>query len=255
MADDIKNLLDSIIDDTNSSYPGKGEYNSDTNRETPPITFDKGQFREKLSMKVLKDLVCAMMHDETKDLDNMIDESIMRHIRDDYNGTCYDYLKNSRDKLKSPLLTDIIQEIDDKTDEIADTISKKKDSSVADKIDTSELLKDVDNYDLLRKKLKEQVSQQVVEDVTKVVTTSNEAPVFNIDKIDKNAGNTNDDEDITNESVILRMCGSIVTESAIAGNRISTEEGINRAIVEYCIAEMDALFKQSPKVNIYAKYL
>ena len=51
------------------------------------------------------------------------------------------------------------------------------------------------------------------------------------------------------------MCGAIVTESAMEGHQMSTDEGINRAIVEYCISELDALFKQNPKVSIYAKYL
>ena len=112
MAGDVKNLLDSIIDNTNNSYPvgGKGPvYNKDTvgvditHNNFHPQTFDKGKFKEKLSMYVLKDLVCAMMHDETTDLDAMIDESIMRHIKNNYNGSCYSYICNARDRLKSPL--------------------------------------------------------------------------------------------------------------------------------------------------------
>lgn len=255
MPSDIKGLLDSIINNTNNSYPDKTEPQNNTT-----IKFDKGEFRERMSMYVLKDIICAMMHDETKDLDHMIDESIMKHIHDNYNGSCYCYLKNSRDRLSSPILGDIIQEIDNKTEEVAKTISEKKDPCVAESVDVKVILKDVTNYDELREKLKEQVSQQVVDDVTKVITTSNDAPVFDdldekLEKDDQSNETPPTGEDVTNESVILRMCGSIVTESAINGNRISTEEGMNRAIVEYCIAEMDTLFKQRPKVSIYAKYL
>lgn len=262
MANDIKNLIDSIIDDTNNSYPKASEA-----RDGEAIVkFDKGEFREKLSMQVLKDLICAMMHDETKDLDGMIDASIMRHIRDNYQGSCYGYLVGSRNTLNSPVLNDIIQEIDDKTEEVAETVCRTKDKCVAEGVDVQVVLKNVENYDELREKLKEEVSKKVVEDVSKVITTSNDAPVFDdIDeKIEVKDTNekTNDVDnsepmpldDPTNESVILRVCGAIVTESAMAGNRISTEQGINQAIVEYCITEMDKLFKQIPKIGMYDRY-
>lgn len=259
MANDIKSLLDSIIDDTNNSFQNKktpmdpetvGAMHHHNNFH--PVTFDAGKFREKLSLYVLKDLICAMMHDEVTDLDGMIDESIQRHIHHDYNGTCYGYLCNARDRLKSPLIGDIIQEIDDKTEEVEDALNDTKDADLMNgEIDTKELLKDVDNYDTFRDKLKEQVSKKVVDDVSGVIAQRNDAPVF--DDLDEELTKT-DKEDVTNESVILRICGSIVTESAIAKKPISTEEGLNKAIVEYCIAEMDYLFKADPKVSIYAKY-
>lgn len=251
MSNDIKELLDSIIDNTNNSYPDKKHCCGDSH-DCCTVTFDKGQFREKLSMFVLKDIICAMMHDETKDLDSMIDESIMQHIHDNYNGSYYGYLMNSRDKLNSPILSDIIQELDDKTNEVAHIISNKKDTDVAEKTNINDVLKNVDNYDELRAKLKDRVTQKVIDDVAGVAVTSNDAPVF--DKLDEKLTKT-DTNDVTEESVILRMTGSIVTESAIAGNRMSTEEGINRAIVQYCLNEMDFLFKQTPKVSVYAKYL
>lgn len=260
MANDIKSLLDSIIDDTNNSFQKKNDIVVKNNsvgavhhhNNFHPVTFDAGKFREKLSLYVLKDLICAMMHDETTDLDGMIDESIQRHIHDDYNGTCYGYLCNARDRLKSPLIGDIIQEIDDKTEEVEDELNDTKDEDLMNgEIDTAELLKDVPDYDTFRDKLKEQVSQKVVEDVSGVIEQRNDAPVF--DDLDKELEKT-DANDVTNESVILRICGSIVTESAIAKKPISTEEGLNKAIIEYCIAEMDYLFKADPKVSIYAKY-
>ena len=260
MANDIKSLLDSIIDDTNNSFQKKNDIVVKNNsvgavhhhNNFHPVTFDAGKFREKLSLYVLKDLICAMMHDETTDLDGMIDESIQRHIHDDYNGTCYGYLCNARDRLKSPLIGDIIQEIDDKTEDVEDALNNTKDADLMNgEIDTKELLKNVDNYDTFRDKLKEQVSKKVVDDVSGVITQRNDAPVF--DDLDEELTKT-DKDDVTNESVILRICGSIVTESAIAKKPISTEEGLNKAIVEYCIAEMDYLFKADPKVSIYAKY-
>lgn len=260
MANDIKSLLDSIIDDTNNSFQKKNDIVVKNNsvgavhhhNNFHPVTFDADKFREKLSLYVLKDLICAMMHDETTDLDGMIDESIQRHIHNDYNGTCYGYLCNARDRLKSPLIGDIIQEIDDKTEEVEDELNDTKDEDLMNgEIDTAELLKDVPDYDTFRDKLKEQVSQKVIDDVSGVIAQRNDAPVF--DDLDKELEKT-DANDVTNESVILRICGSIVTESAIAKKPISTEEGLNKAIIEYCIAEMDYLFKADPKVSIYAKY-
>lgn len=252
MPNDIRNLLDNIINDTNNSYPTQNHQPI----EHPVVQFDKGQFREKISMHVLKDIVSAMMHDETNDLDGMIDESINQHIRDNYNGTCFGYLSQARDNCNnSPLLGDVIQEIDDTVEDTAGKISDKKDESVADQFNIKNMLKDVDNYDEFREKLKKQVSDQVVNDVAKVVTTSNDAPVFD-DLDEKLSENTDDDLDPTTESVILRMTSSIVVESAMNGNPIPTEEGINRAIVKFCLAKMDRLFKQKPKkYDIYYKYL
>ena len=92
MPADIKGMLDAIIDGANNKFPNT--INS-TIHQNPgvntPTTFDAGKFREKLSLYVLKDIICAMMHDETKDLDGMIDQSIMKHIHDDYEtsqGSC-----------------------------------------------------------------------------------------------------------------------------------------------------------------------
>ena len=252
MPNDVKNLLDSIIDDTNNSYPagGKGPvydketvgaYNTHNNFH--PQTFDKGKFREKLSLYVLHALVGAMMHDETTDLDNMIDESIMRHIKNNYNGSCYSYLTNARDRLKSPLLADVIQEVDAKADEVEEEL--------------------VTDYDDFREKLKDQVSKKVVDDVAGVITQRNDAPIFpDLDeKLNKqDADEVADEEkaaegeDHTTESVILKLTGAIVTEAAINKVSMSTEEGMNRAVVEYCLNEMDYLFKADPKVNMYARY-
>ena len=60
MANDIKSLLDNIIDDTDKSFPSSDAQIGDSvgNR---PLTFDRGGFREKLALGVLKDMVSAMM--------------------------------------------------------------------------------------------------------------------------------------------------------------------------------------------------
>ena len=273
MPNDVKNLLDSIIDDTNNSYPagGKGPvydketvgaYNTHNNFH--PQTFDKGKFREKLSLYVLHDLVGAMMHDETTDLDAMIDDSIMRHIKNNYNGSCYSYLTNARDRLKSPLLADVIQEVDAKTDEVEEELEETKDEDTLNfEINIKDLLKDVVDYDDFREKLKDQVSKKVVDDVAGVITQRNDAPIFpDLDeKLNKqDADEVADEEkaaeseDHTTESVILKLTGAIVTEAAINKVSMSTEEGMNRAVVEYCLNEMDYLFKADPKVNMYARY-
>lgn len=256
---DIKSMLDSIIDGANNKFPNT--VNS-TIHQNPgvdmPQTFDAGKFREKLSLYVLKDIICAMMHDETKDLDGMIDQSIMRHIHDDYNTTCYGYLCKSRDKLNSPILSDIVQEIDSKTMTVQmKVVDRQDDSFTADAENLKDELKNIDSYDELRERLKEVVSNKVVNDVAKVITQSNDAPVFDdLDEklAEKKENKLKTDEETTNESVILRMSGQFVSEAAMAGKPISTEEGMNRAIIEYCMNEMDYLFKMDPSMRGLSRY-
>jgi hypothetical protein len=262
MPADIKGMLDAIIDGANNKFPNT--VNS-TLHQNPgvqmPTTFDAGKFREKLSLYVLKDIVCAMMHDDTKDLDGMIDQSIMKHIHDDYGCTCYDYLHKAQGALgNSPVLSDIIQEIDSKTMQIqSKVVDTQDDSFTNDAANLKEELKNIENYDELRKRIKDIVSQKVVNDVTVVITKSNDAPVFS-DLDEKLAERktskpeTDEEEDVTKESVIFRITGQIVAESALEGNRISTEEGMERAIVEYCMCHMDYLFKLDPSMRHLNRY-
>lgn len=259
---DVKSLLDSIIDNTNNSYPAGdgpvydkdtvGAYNTKNNFH--PQTFDSGKFREKLSLYVLHDLISTMMHDETADLNEMIDESIMRHINSNYKGSCYGYLCKARDDLKSPLLSNIIQEVDDKVSETKKQIEITKDADDLTKIDINDILKNVTNYEEFREKLGKAVTDKVIDDVANVITKRNDAPVFdNIDE-ELEKDNAKDGEDVTEESVILKLCGAIVVEHAANKNPISTEEGLNRAIVEYCIDKMDWLFKQYSPDNFWTRY-
>lgn len=267
---DIKSLLDDIISGDTKSSDTPASTTTVVKTITKPINFDSNNFREKLSLCVLKDIISAMMHDETKDLNCMIDDAIIRHINNDYRGTCFGYLCRARDKLQSPILGDIVQEIEDKTAETKEAVDKGEPEAIAGmekpEIATNDILQTVSNYDELRQKLKEEVSKRVVDDVTKVITRSNDAPVFdNIDKKLKKVDNMNDEDQVSNqsdvddsattESVIMRMTSSIVTEQAVAGNHITTDEGINRAIITYCIGEMDALFDHDRSRGIVSRYL
>ena len=299
---DIKHLLDSIIGEKDNS-PEDGVGSVVTKTIIKPQSFNSDNFREKLSLCVLKDIICAMMHDETKDLDSMIDESIMNHIHNDYKGTCFGYLCKARDRLQSPILGNIIQELNTKVKTIKEGVEEgseeASDAALNPTQTTSDILNTVNNYDELRAKLKEEVSKKVVDDVAKVITKSNDAPVFdNIDTKLKKVDNTNDGEEdingnpetenetptennaegvtsneqedtssqaatppdantpnVASESLILRMTGNIVTEYACNQKPISTDEGMNRAIITYCIGEMDALFKYDMARTIVAKYL
>src|SRR5574344_1572383 len=150
---DIMSMLDSIINDTNNSYTGVVDNpiaNAIDYGNTD--TFNKAAYREKLSKVVIKDLLSAMMNDETKNLDAVIDASIMRHINDNYNGSCYTWLSTASKSLNgSPLVTSVIQEINAKTDACAQKICESKDASIADDaVSAEDLLRDVSNYDELR---------------------------------------------------------------------------------------------------------
>ena len=296
----IKDLMDDIIKDTDKRY---------CNDEDCYEKFDGDAYREKLSMFVLKDIIDAMMAHDTKNLDGMIDESIMKHIHDDYKGTCYGYLCNARDKCKSPLLAEIIQEIEDKTCEAAKECETTKNHPVVESADVKEMLKGVDDYDSFIEKLATEVSQKVVNDVAGLLTDGGaKAPSFSDldEKIElqptdmnanaeetpgeeetpsdengestevkkeedtsaaapaespsENVGMTDSGADVnagasdipTTESVILTMCGNIVFEAALNGVKMPTEEGLERAIVQYCLAQMDYMFK-APS-TVYAKY-
>jgi hypothetical protein len=268
MPSDTKSLIDDIIHNTDNSYPaGKGPvYDKDTvgaeitQNNYPVQTFDKGKFREKLSLYVLKDLISAMMADDVADVDGMVDASIMRHIKDDYNGSCYSYLCDARDRTKSPLLSDIIQEVDDATDDKEKELEETKDDdNLAGEINIAVMLKDVTNYEDFRKKLKEAVSKKVIDDVYGVVTKKNDAPVFEDLDEELQAKDADDvaaekEEDITEESVILRLTGAIVTEYAMNKTPITTEEGSDRAVIEFCLHQLDMCTKNKPKVSMWQRH-
>lgn len=273
MPNNVKDMLDSIINNTDNSYQkdAKGPaFKANTVGATVtsnnfhPQTFDSGKFKEKLSLYVLHDLVNAMMADDTEGLDEMVDKSIMNHINNNYDGSCYGYLCAARDRLKSPILAGVVQEVDDITEETSEELEENKDDdTLAGNINIQVLLKDVTDYDTFRDKLKDAVSKKVVDDVYGVVTKRNDAPVFDdldeeLEKKDKGEvqekAEADAEEDVTEESVIMRLTGAIVTEHAIAKDPISTDEGMDQAIVEYCLHELDMCFKAKPKTSFWQSH-
>lgn len=273
MPNNVKDMLDSIINNTDNSYQKDAKspaFKANTVGATVtsnnfhPQTFDAGKFKEKLSLYVLHDLVNAMMADDTEGLDEMVDKSIMNHINNNYDGSCYGYLCAARDRLKSPILAGVVQEVDDITEETSEELEENKDDdTLAGNINIQVLLKDVTDYDTFRDKLKDAVSKKVVDDVYGVVTKRNDAPVFDdldeeLEKKDKGEvqekAEAGAEEDLTEESVIMRLTGAIVTEHAIAKDPISTDEGMDQAIVEYCLHELDMCFKAKPKTSFWQSH-
>lgn len=252
---DIKAKLEAIIN--NTPYVGDSSIvNPDTtaNGFSTGMTqkADKNLIRERLSLAVLSDIIHAMMHDETnEDLDEMIDERIMAHIQNDYKGTCSSYLCKAYKNTDDETIANIVQEIENQTDEVAKSLEDPNDNT--EEIDTSDLLSGVENYEELRERLKEEVSKRVVNDVAKVIGRKSDSPTFDdIDEKLQKADEKNDD--VLKESAIITMSGAIVVEYALKGEQISTEESLNMAIVEYCINQMDYLFKQKCTANIHTKY-
>ena len=262
MNNDLKSKLDAIINNTSGTYPtndikglGANGMSADTKG-----AIDKHVLREKISLNVLSDLVHAMMSDETNpDVDRMIDDRIMKHIQNDYQGTCNSYLCKACDTTKDPMWDEVIQEIDKKVDEIVNADEKGADTDTYD-IDTNSLLAGVDSYEDLRQRLKDEVSQKIINDVSKVITKSKDAPSFDgiDDKLSKDENpeenNSVNPETGLTESVIVNLSGSLYMEEYNAGNEISREDALEMAIVEYCINKMDRLLKQETKENIYTKY-
>ena len=231
---DIKAKLEAIIN--NTPYGGDSSIaNPDTNANgfSTGMTqkADKNLIRERLSLAVLSDIVHAMMHDETnEDLDEMIDDRIMAHIQNDYKGTCSSYLCKAYKNTDDETIGNIVQEIENQTDEVAKSLEDPNDDNT-EEIDTSDLLSGVENYEELRERLKEEVSKRVVNDVAKVIGRKSDSPTFDdIDEKLQKADEKNDD--VLKESAIITMSGAIVVEYALKGEQISTEDSLNMAIVE-----------------------
>ena len=264
---DIKDMLDSIIDGANNKFPNTINSTMHQNMGVKqPQTFDAGQFREKLSLYVLRDVISAMMHDDTKDLDGMIDQSIMQHIRDEYGCGCYDYLRKCCGKMKSPMMEDIVQEIDNKAEDTTKKVAETQDDAFTDDIaNMKNELPGIQNYEELRKKLRDIVSQKVVNDIAKEIKDSNYAPSTDglEDKLtikstamkDPNADEADvAGEDVQSESVIMNIHQTIMTEAAVRDIPITQEQSMELAIIEFCMAEMDYLFKMDPTMTRIDKW-
>ena len=276
MADnDIKSLLDDIIDNTDKSFPTT---NMD-NHGNRSLTYDKGAFREKLSLCVLKDMISAMMDDKVEDMDGMIDDTIVKHIANDYNGSCYNYLCKARDNRNSPMLGDIIQEIDDAADKVEINVNLTKDpSSEENKIDPIELANSVDNYADFREKLRIKVSKKIIDNVTSELVDNNDAPKFK-DTLDAElkaktpdhpesepeSDTATDNPDLSigpdnmispkNESCIISAATQIIEESYHNGpSPVSVDYAMNKAICEYCVTMLDICFTMKSSDNFFTKY-
>jgi hypothetical protein len=279
MANDIKSLLDNIIDDTDKSFPTTDANIGDT-VGNKPLTFDRGGFREKLSLCVLKDMISAMMDDHTEDMDGMIDNAIVKHIANDYNGSCYDYLCKARDRRKSPLLGDVIQEIDNAVEDADETLQRTKDpESINDMIDVNELSKNVENYKDFREKLRDKVSKKIIMSVTAELVGNDDAPKFKktLDaelkavKPDQPTGEPKEDDAIgtpdlsigaedmmvpKQESVIVTAATKIISESYFnKTERPSIDVAMNQAICEYCLTQLDLCFTMNSTDDFFDKYI
>lgn len=287
MGKDIRDLIGGIISNTDNSY----STSTDTSGSSmPTLTFDKGAFREKLSLGILRDIIMQMTDNQIDDVDGMIDKSIMDHIKKNYNGSCYGYLCKCRDKCgvdgccsSSPMLGDIIQEINEAAEEAAEKVNLTKDpETVTAELDPVELAQRCDNYAAFRDAIRQKVSDKIVKSVAAEIVGSNEAPTFK-KTLDKELAATNNDEtkgqaapegqvELTEpeqteeipasveekpvgESVIISAMQNIISESYYENKPIGMEAALNQAIVEYCISEMDMCFKQFDQASqFYNKY-
>lgn len=235
------------------------------------VTFDKDAVKEQLAFGIIKDMTKAMMHDEKLSNEKMLDDSIMDHVSNDYKGTCFGYLNDAKKRLKSPLLEDIIEKIEEYA--IMEEADFKEKGYVADnhKINT-DILKDNPDYKTFREKLTKETSNMVVEDVANAITKSQDTPVFNVDDKIKPVSSEEELKDETgegpatiseeeqelqtapvedfanvSESAILTMTGTIVSESYANGSPMTTEQGMEKAICEYCVQQLCFLFKDTSK--------
>lgn len=243
----VKSLIDQVISQT----PG-GEFKNTGNQDRGLPVFDKRDCKNKLSMLVLKDLIRGMMRDEPiEGLDNMINVSLGKYLNDPAFKGCdaYDYMCRSRDRLSSPMLGELIQELDDAADKL-DADSKEGKKIDIDNYDINDILKNIENYDDLRNTLKEIVSQKVVRDVTKTIVKSNDAPTF--ENLDEKLAQT--DDNTTQESIILNISGQIFKEAYRHDKNADSNTALRQAIVEYCVYQLSQTFKQYPRTNIFVEY-
>jgi hypothetical protein len=253
-------------------------------------SFDKEAAKEKLAFGIIKDMTKAMMNDDTPKDESMLDNSILDHIHNDYKGTCFGYLNDAKNRLKSPLFESMIEAIEEAViQEEADFEDK---GYVADNHKISEDILDGNpDYQTFRDKLAKETSNMVVNDVAGELLKSNQTPDFsNIDnKIkgvseDPNTEPPAEEAELTggeaptgeepvteeeqelptapteeynaslNESAILNMTQTIVTESFVNGKPMTTEDGMEKAICEFCVQQLCFLVKDTSR-SPFDKYL
>lgn len=258
----ISSLLNDIIAN------GSNATTSVVNPSNVNVSFDKDKEKDKLAFGVIKDMTKAMMADDVPD-ESMVDASIMDHIQNDYKSTPFGYLNDAKNRLKSPLLESLVEAIEDTV--IQEEADFKEKGYVSDnhKI-SSDILEGNPDYQTFRDKLAKETSNMVVNDVSSELLKSNQAPDFsNIDNkikpVSKNetAPEGGEEEPVTEEeqelpttpveenmqteSAIINMSQTIVTESYAAGKPMTTEQGMEKAICEYCVQQLCFLLKDTSR--------
>lgn len=234
------------------------------------VTPDINDEKNKQSLAVLSDVVHAMMNDDTAGYDEKIDEAIDKHCRNDVKCTPYGYIKRAQMSCGSPLLGDIIQEIDKRAECAA---GKMENISEANKIVLIKSLPFENNpeYDELRGRINEAVTKKIVSDVKKEYDKSKETPSFKNSVVDdietvansiggteetsKEVGPTEQSEGVSESAIIMRS-SQLIQESyrSLNDTPISFEEATETAIIEFCIEQMDQLFKMNSYINQPSKF-
>lgn len=257
----ISSLLNDIIAN------GSNATTTVVNPSNVNVSFDKDKEKNKLAFGVIKDMTKAMMADDVPD-ESMVDASIMDHIQNDYKSTPFGYLNDAKNRLKSPLLESLVEAIEDTV--IQEEADFKEKGYVSDnhKI-SSDILEGNPDYQTFRDKLAKETSNMVVNDVAGELLKSNQAPDFsNIDNkikpVSKNEAapeggeepvteeeqelpTTPVEENMQTESAIINMSQTIVTESYAAGKPMTTEQGMEKAICEYCVQQLCFLLKDTSR--------
>lgn len=256
----ISSLLNDIISN------GSNATTTVVNPSDANVSFDKDKEKDKLAFGVIKDMTKAMMADDVPD-ESMVDSSLMDHIQNDYKSTPFGYLNDAKNRLKSPLLESLVEAIEDTV--IQEEADFKEKGYVSDnhKI-SSDILEGNPDYQTFRDKLAKETSNMVVNDVSSELLKSNQAPDFsNIDNkikpVSKNEATpeggeeepvteeeqelptTPVEENMQTESAIINMSQTIVTESYAAGKPMTTEQGMEKAICEYCVQQLCFLLKDT----------
>ena len=261
----ISSLLNDIIAN------GSNATTTVVNPSNVNVSFDKDKEKNKLAFGVIKDMTKAMMADDVPD-ESMVEASIMDHIQNDYKSTPFGYLNDAKNRLKSPLLESLVEAIEDAV--IQEEADFKEKGYVSDnhKI-SSDILEGNPDYQTFRDKLAKETSNMVVNDVAGELLKSNQAPDFsNIDnKIkpvskdekenaeppmegaetlteeEQELPTTPVEENMQTESAIINMSQTIVTESYAAGKPMTTEQGMEKAICEYCVQQLCFLLKDTSR--------
>ena len=241
---------------------------TETQKVVAVVTPSENEVKNKQSLAVLSDVIHAMMNDDTEGYDDKIDNAIEKHCVNDAKCTPYGYIRRAQMSCGSPLLGDIIQEIDKRAE-----CACGKNITEGNKIVLINALPYENNpeYDELRGRINEFVTKKIVSDVKREYDKSKESPSFKnsvVDDIETVANSIGGTEEKTNEvengeaeegvseSFIISRASRIIQESysCLSDTPMGFEEATETAIIEYCIEQMDKLFKMESYVNTPSKF-